>query len=391
MQYTINNNVIKEFNKTIKNVEHNELILRTRIDELTEIIDESFEAVEILTAKDLYNQLIIMYNTLLNILQEIENSLTFCHLRTYHPSILTTDQLYEELKKISEHYGKKLPIELKMEKMPDLQRLISVDCRLENNKIIYLLSMPINFDIEFDLFYLLPIPSKSSKGYVTILPSNKYFLMYNHLVKSLDSICIQSRIFQCSSSQLNNNVEECELRLLQKEDTTQCQYVNLEIPRNYLEIIPEINQLLIVFPKEELIKFQCPSDKENKKLDGIFLIEQNDCKFIYKDEHIEFEQSSRGKPILIDSLNLADHNFTLSKSKIILRNLRLNEMTLNQLQPLENESNHVNILFYLTFKILSISCSILLIGFFALLGFKFVKGSQKLVSETSQAYPDIEP
>uniref|UniRef100_A0A8D8R454 Uncharacterized protein n=1 Tax=Cacopsylla melanoneura TaxID=428564 RepID=A0A8D8R454_9HEMI len=111
--------------------------------------------------------------------------------------------------------------------------------------------------------------------------------MYNHLVKSLDSICIQSRIFQCSSSQLNNNVEECELRLLQKEDTTQCQYVNLEIPRNYLEIIPEINQLLIVFPKEELIKFQCPSDKENKKLDGIFLIEQNDCKIIYKDEHIQ--------------------------------------------------------------------------------------------------------
>lgn len=392
MQYTVNTNIIQEFNYTIKNIEHNQQLINNRINELTDIIEEDFETSETLVTKDLFNQMIILYNTVANILQDIENSVTFCYLKTYHPSILNTDELFQELEKISKHYGKQLPLELKPENMPQFKKMLSVNCKIEKTKIIYLLSIPINFDIDFELCYLLPIPSKSENGYVTIIPNNKYLLKSSQIVKSLDSPCIQNSVFQCPSSALNNNVEECEIQLLQNEDTTQCQYVNLEIPHNHLEVIPEINQLLVVFPQEDVVKFQCPNDVENKRMKGIFLIEQNDCKMIYKNENIEFEQKSNGKPLFIGNSDVINHNITLPKSKIVLRNLRLNDISINQMQPLEDEPSIVNIIVSLVFKVLSFFSSAILFGYFLHLGikrFKLSHMSQTHNLEASTAYPDI--
>lgn len=389
MQYTINKDIILEFNNTVKNIAHNEQLINNRISELVDIIEDDFETSETLVTKDLFNQLIILYSTILNILQEIENSLTFCHLKTYHPSILSISDLYKELEKVSEHYGRQLPLELKLENMPNFQRLLSVDCKIESKRIIYFISIPINFDIDFELCYLLPIPSKTQEGYVTILPNNKYFLKSNNLVKSLDNPCIRGSVYQCPTQALNNNADECEIKLLQNEDTKLCQYINLEIPHNHLEIIPEINQILVVFPQEDVVKFQCPNDVENKRIDGIFLIEQNECNVIYKNEKVEFEQKSFGKPLFIDNLNVANFNITLPKSKIVLRNLKLNEITLNQLQPLEVETGIVHNIIIVS----SFFSSFTLIGyilFLSLRKFKSLRSAQNpIIEEASKAYPDM--
>lgn len=392
LQYTISNNIIQNFNNTIKNIAHNEGLIQNRINELSDIIEEEFETADTLITKDLFNQLTILYNTLLNILQDIENSLTFCYLKTYHPSILSTDDLYRELEKISEHYGRQLPLELKIENIPAFQRLLSINCKIEKKKIIYLISIPINFETDFELFYLFPIPSKTTHGYVTILPNNKYFLKSNQIVKSLDSSCIQDTVFQCPSTSLNNYADECEIKLLQNEDTSQCQYVNLEIPNNHVEVVPEINQLLIVFPQEDLVKIQCPNDIESKILEGIFLIEKNDCKILFKNNVIEFEVKSNAKPIFMDQLNIIDHKITNSRSKIVLRNLKLNEISPNQLQPIEDESNIVNSIISLVFKFLSFTSSLTLIGYILFLVIKKIKMIRKhsIPSEASKAYPDIE-
>lgn len=389
MQYTINNNIIQEFNRTVKNLEHNEQLLHNRINELTDIIEEEFEAADVLIAKDLFNQLIILYNAILNILQEIENSLTFCYLKTYHPSILNTEDLFRELEKISTHYGRQLPMELKMENIPDFQRLLSVDCRIEDKKIIYLLSMPINFDIDFDLFYLLPIPSKVEEGYVTILPNNKYFLRSKNLVKSLGKPCtLYTSAFQCPNNALSTIAEECEANLLQNENTKLCQYVNLEIIKNYLEIVPEINQLLGVFIEEELVQFQCLDGIENRNLKGIFLIEQNDCKVVFRNEIIEFEQKSKGKPYLFDHVKLINFNVSLPRSKIVLRNLKLDEISPNQIQPLEAKPDFVNNMFSLVFKFFSASSFTILLGYISYLGLRKVRDTRLSLQE-SQAYPDV--
>ena len=162
-----------------------------------------------------------------------------------------------------------------------------------------------------------------------------------NIIRTLSDQCIQNNVFQCPSSLLTHYVNECEAELLRDEDTSHCQYVYLDIPRNHLELIPEINQLLVVFPQEETIKFQCPDNVETKNLQGIFLIEQKDCKIIRKGEPIEFNGESRGKPLLFDSVNLVNVN-TFAKSKMILRNLRINDISANQMQPLESNTTNVN-------------------------------------------------
>lgn len=98
---------------------HNELILKSRIMQLSQIITDTATHQDILFAKDLFNQLIILYNAILNTLQDVENSITFCKLNTMHPSIIKPKDLFLELQKISPHYKNKFPFELKQENVLD--------------------------------------------------------------------------------------------------------------------------------------------------------------------------------------------------------------------------------------------------------------------------------
>lgn len=60
-----------------------------------------FEIQNVLFAKDLYNQIAILYNTILSILQDIENSIAFRKSRTLHSSIYKIRPIVWTAKKIS--------------------------------------------------------------------------------------------------------------------------------------------------------------------------------------------------------------------------------------------------------------------------------------------------
>lgn len=338
MQYTLNSNTIDKFNQTLNNVQHNELILKSRIMQLTTIIEQEIQLPNVLFTKDLYNQLIIFYNSILSILQEIENSLTFCALHTFHPSILKASELYTELEKISLYYEEQLPYELKFENLPDFQKLIQVNCKIDKNKIIYFLSLPINFETNFDLFYLMSIPSKTTEGYVTLLPNYRYFLKSKDIVKSLNNQCTPGKVFQCSSFTINNNGDPCGKEILQNEEANHCQHLKLDIPENHLEIVSEINQYLAVFSSEENIKFQCAKETEIKKLLGVFLIEDSECDLIFRNEKIKFIQKSLGKPFILNNVHINSSTINVPKSKMVLKNLQLDSINLHQIEPVEKDS-----------------------------------------------------
>lgn len=328
LQYTLNTETIKRFELTIKNVEHNEELLAQRITEIAQMTDKGHDP--FIFMEPTYNQLIILYNNLYNILQEIENSLTFCQTKTFHPSILRFEELQIELNKLESLHKGQIPIRNKS--LSELQTLIDVSCKVKNHKIIYFLSFPINFDTDFNLYFLLPIPTLNNLVFTTILPKNKYLLKSDRTIKPLKEMCASNNPIQCFSNNLDHsNPDECETQILQAKQLTNCQYSELEVEGNYIDYIAEINQYLVVFSKLDILKLDLDTGIETKELQGIFLIELTNGKLIYRDELLDFQQVSSGKPFILNNINVNITKF--SDIKIKLKNLRLDDIQLNQIIP----------------------------------------------------------
>lgn len=329
LQYTFNKESVKRFEETVKNIEHNELILKSRIMQLTNIIQKEYDIPNVLFAKDLSNQLVILYNTILSILQEIENSITFCHLGTYHPSILKHNELISIMSKIKE----KIQLPFDLNNLASIQKIIDVKCKIENHKIIYFLSFPVNYETVFDLYFLLAIPSLDKNGFSTIIPHNRYFLKTDSNVKPLNRECVLENPFQCYQTDLINAIDVCEKEILLRENTNKCQRTRLEINENHIQLVPEINQYLAVFPIQEALKFESKDNLEIKELLGVYLIELQNDSLIFRNEKLDIQVQSFGKPTILSNVNLDLSAQNFSGMKIKLNNLKLSDINLNHLIP----------------------------------------------------------
>lgn len=89
-QYSINSEISLNFNRTVSDLQQNDFLLNTRIERLDALFKERKDMQNILLFKDAFNQVLHLLNTILTVLQDIENSLTFCKLEIVHPSIITS-------------------------------------------------------------------------------------------------------------------------------------------------------------------------------------------------------------------------------------------------------------------------------------------------------------
>ncbi|KAL1493567.1 hypothetical protein ABEB36_009270 [Hypothenemus hampei] len=247
MQYSVSNDLINNFNKSLENIKYNEILLASRIIQLKTAVEINIKDIEVLHYKDLFNQLIILYNSVLYILQDIENSLMFCKLRTLHPSVIKSIDLFSEISRISHYYKNQLPFAVKFENILDFESLIRLNCKIENMHIIYFLALPIDLEEDFELYHMLPIPTKLESEYRTVIPKTSYLLKSkSNKIRPLSDICTGTTVFQCPKHLLLTNDLLCEEEILLKGTSANCEYSIVHIEQSYYEIIPEINQYLLI-------------------------------------------------------------------------------------------------------------------------------------------------
>lgn len=258
-------------------------------------------------------------------------------------------------------------IPLEISSILELQKILEVSCKIENSKIIYFLSFPINYDQQYDLIYLKSIPSSSELGFTTVIPKVHYFLKSEKSLKPLNNICELGKPYQCFQRNVNNNLKECERQILQNEKPESCTHITLEIQENYVDYIPQINMFIIVFPFSETIKLELENEIEIKELKGIFLIESNKGNLIFRNEILNFSSKTSGKPTILENVNVKFGSEKLSDFKIRIHDLNLDDIKLNQLTPanrdvqsLDNSLNPWKILMCITLSV-SISSLILII------------------------------
>lgn len=343
-QYSINKEIMKKFNATIKIIEHNELVLLNRILPLEKIIEMANNNKEIAYSKDLINQMLNVFQIILDILQDIENSIGFCKLNILHSSIISSSDLLKELIKISDFYKNQLPFPVNMENIINYETLIKPQCLIKNGIIIYFLPIPIIFEKSYNLYYFLSIPNKNLN---LIIPSSKYAIQYKSEILPLAEICVSiSNTYHCNHNQILITNNTCERNLLLHNSVKNCLYTKLKINENMMEYIPELNQYLAIFTKEETIKEKCFTKWSTFTKKGIFLFENSNCTTIIREKSLLFNDVIKGKPIHIENIEFNHESIQDANNipELKMKHIKLSKLdeNLQLIEPMVENSNMEN-------------------------------------------------
>lgn len=327
-QYSLNTDIMKQFNATVKNIEYNENLLKRKIINVNENLINTTRDLNAIHLKDLFNQLILTYNTVLNILTDIENSLTFCSIGVMHPSVIKINDLFQELQKLVPFYKEGMPMPVTMSNIFKYQSLIQLHCKHDEDKIIYFLTVPIEYDVPFELYYLESLPTRVDNKYFTIIPNFKYILKNKDTIRPLLSICNADSNFHCPTKLVTAGNTTCEANILRKQSTQGCIYTEIYSKEDQLQPLQHANQYLGWFQNDSTLEVQCSAEKQILRPKNIFLIKiSRGCKLIFKNDEYAELNPTKSIPIMID-FKIPQHDGSLPKTKIKLelKSLKLKEI-----------------------------------------------------------------
>lgn len=199
----VTTSTIENYNKTFHKIQINEAILNEAIDRFSVNIKNLSYSVDQLTVKSTLDSLLInLETTMLTLSFQTENLLDgilFSSQNILHPSIITPQQLYRELTDNYKHLPSnfELPVSLEISFIHVLFKISNVLCYFMNNKIIFVLKIPLVLPLEYNLYnnIALPTPHQPSKpnSFSLIVPSSKYI----GITKDKSQYCKLDTMTQC--------------------------------------------------------------------------------------------------------------------------------------------------------------------------------------------------
>ncbi|XP_026744653.1 uncharacterized protein LOC113505986 [Trichoplusia ni] len=205
---------INNFNKTIDNLNRNEIRLNNQINNINKIFSQITKNDDILfyTSK-LNNLLNIIEGSLLTISSLLDttlNSILFSKINILHPSVLSNLRLFNELSKYNNYINKRqdFPIALSIENIHSLIDVSKLSSYYFNNKNVFVLQIPLVTPDKFIVYKILPLPiphDDLSKTFALIIPTNTYIALSDDrlhyvMLDTLDKY-----------KQINHNYSICEL------------------------------------------------------------------------------------------------------------------------------------------------------------------------------------
>ena len=381
-QYSLNENIVKQFNYTVQNIQYNGQQLKGEIMKLNNVVQKEDGKINTLILKDVLNQLILMYNIILNILTEIENSLAFCTIGAMHPSIIRVTDLLLELQKLVPFYGNQLPVEVNIENILTYQSLIKVHCQHDGDKIIYFLTIPIEYNTQFELYYLESLPTLIKDEYFTIIPNFKYVLKNKDFIKPLLDTCSMNNIYHCPSKIATSGNTTCEGNIIQGNSTTGCLYTKLHLNISEIQPLPHLSQYLGWFKENTVLEGQCPHEKQILKPKGIFLLKfTSDCKIVFNGEELRKREPTKNTPTIIDFKIPQDkHPVPLANITIGLKSLHLNKIDQHHSEEISFDGENHGLDIYIP----SIWTLLIYLGIIMMIIFAVVRKAKKTQGSTNR-------
>lgn len=336
-QYSINESIQRNFNKTIETVNFNNKEIRKELEFWKNQTRKwtSQSKFSIFETRSILQHCLITLNYLLNTIQDIENSLVACRSGTLHPSVINPHLLFQELSKLSKFYGTKF-LDFNGRNLFEIQSYIKVKCYVSVSEIVYFLDIPIVESTDYVMYHLEPLPTLANQEYVTIIPELKYFLKSESKIVPLTQRCPIGHIQLCPNYLVSLTTPKCEINFLASESTSDCKFIKLITNENFIKPMLEINRYLLFFPKGDSISISQAQSTETKTLFGTYLAHPGKQLIQYKNKtlfapHNEFA----GKPLIIGDFNLKLRPDQEPHRELMLKELDLESISLPDVRHIQ--------------------------------------------------------
>ena len=315
-QYSITESMIKSYNKTIANLNFNNNQIKAKMEDLNKLVNPTASTAA--TLKENIHHMILTLNILDQTVAEIETAYTFCKMGQLHPSIIPTAELQKEIDLV---LNKTKTSTLSMiENILEYETLIDTHCTLADNRIIFLLNLPLYSYKEYTLYTIKPIPVRKGNEFITIVPKNEYYLYdKQNDFFTLRKMCskINDKYF-CNWDNICKGEARCEENIITKNQIADCEYSKFRVDKLITQKFVEINQMLITTPTEETIEIKNEDHEEIVKIKGSYLIKPENDEIYLNRELFLSQGTSSGKPYFmqihlqeITEINIQNDTFQL--------------------------------------------------------------------------------
>lgn len=226
-QVSLSKNLISNYNQTIASLYANQLLLGQKI----KIIQESVNVSPALSVVE--DELILNCQNLITFLDNIKNAVTFAGSHITNDMILPRKDIQSIIEDLITKYGSNRII--KFQDDHSYYQLYKTGVTFHDNKIIFVIKIPIIKSAIYDYYQLFPSPRHSK----VIIPQYPYLALNNEEYFYGDLVCpkIENSII-CNEKDLKKTPDECIVPLLRTGSIKQCtpMQVTLSVP-----IIKQIN------------------------------------------------------------------------------------------------------------------------------------------------------
>nr|CAI5820040.1 unnamed protein product [Callosobruchus analis] len=348
-QSTLSVELIDNFNKTISQVTHNQLVLENKIKKLSSYLIETqaYERNSILL-RDTITEIIYLYQVIISILHDVKNSISFAKLGIMHPSIIKLSYLMKALNSIApKSLAGKLPIEVTLDNISIFEKLIKISCYTVHRKVVYILHVPIVYPSQFDYYHLYAIPIFHKSQFKAVIPSGKYLVKNELHYAFAGDKCTEMvpKLYICNEMDLRRieKTNPCEVQILESRSPTSCQEVDAVITEPMMKRLHDSRQWILLIPTETTITLRCEKGQEVTRVLGSYLVEiPTGCTLQLNEDWITNQEpvSIGNQPILFSNINV---NISLSNPKNFT--LQLDQVELDEIHKIRRRiiDNRVDI------------------------------------------------
>lgn len=346
-QLSLTDKALHVFNDSMTKLQHNQILLESRILQ----VDAAMKELKIndqnnytfIMINTIFNQLIAALDIIAQILDNIENAITFAKLNVLHPSIITSDELKMELNNINSHLKvNSLPYTLDEENLINYYSIISIKGYIHENKVVFILEIPLVESKVYNYYQLYSLPMLQQQIYKVIIPKTKYLTLSENQYGLSNDICkeVSQMNFLCEDQILhqltNSENDPCEVNLINFSNKyANCKSINTLISKTKIQKLSN-NKWIVITVNETTATRKCKNNKDNLSLHGTYVITvPNSCELSLGANTLGTSQNSNPQLKHIELPNIQLRDRLDNENSSIVVPIPLDDIQLNDLKEIE--------------------------------------------------------
>lgn len=233
-------------NQNIKN-------LGLHTDEMEKIVEHELRFNKLFQVLNTMYQILSNFRTCYENIQEIETAIAFSKLNTLHQSIINSTELYNTLEVIAKHARTIYPVN--KGNLIKLERNIILKSYINNNKLVFVLEVPLIDNETYNYYKVIPIPIFHSPNTFTIIPKYPYMMVNRLKYIPVVSPCVEienDKVLCAETNVVQYPTETCiEQIMLLKNNYKSCIQNHIEIEKTKIQKVT--NNQWLVYSEENLI------------------------------------------------------------------------------------------------------------------------------------------